>query len=686
MRKKKSRISVMVNKIEAENEQYITRHKHVLKGYIENEDKDIFDENEENIKFLKDTKGIFSKEDENDFEIDMEQLSIVSSNNNDYLIKLFNFLLPFNGDIKYIKENYNTTVLLAFRIYRFMFLMSIFTAIIFLALLFLHIIEVKNNIGKVCKYGFPCFLFYSSFQPSEALNMSVTYGVWLMFYFICTMIYYFLLSSENNHQELYFQNNKYYAGGSYLFFSWNFNNKNEKISYKNKEAIKDELENYTKSYIIQLDGKKEKSCSICFMTLTHIVYIAYLVISFFIIILFFYIREKMRSGNKIIPKLEAGDIIADIITYLLIGAFLYVVVWLAGFFPKFEGWPQEKQKHSSEGIKKIITTMVSIISLIFILSYFTLYSNENKKIIPFLDVENTSFYGCPGKFEDHRHDLKLANIINNYDIISWKSYSKCREEDVGITYFFIFLIYFIVLFLAEILKTIINCFCLCMEKPTYRPSINIIKFLSTNILFLIVIYYIPFLSILYPIIVFILYKFELFILKRRGSFSFKEMGISHRNNKYLILTSFIIFNLAVFCIIGYFYFAPLPHSYETDCYTPKEVVDESFNILLYNTANYCGPVRSRVKLSSILTNKMKDIKIIGWIVNLFQQLPFIIILISLVLIILIYRKYNPDKRYYEYIFKRHKELINTFYVLYEQISKRDILTSMLLKITQQKLK
>lgn len=685
MRKKKSRISIMVNKIEAENEQYITRHKHVLKGYIENEEKDIFDENEENIKFLKDAKGIFLKEDENDLEIDMEHLSFASTTNN-YLIKLFKFLLPFNGDIKFIKENYNTTVLLAFRIYRFIFLMSIFTVIIFLALLFLHIIKIKNNIGKTCKYGFPCFLFYSSFQQSEALNMSVTYGVWLMFYFICTMIYYFLLNSENNQQELYFQNNKNYGGCSYLFSSWNFNNKNEKISEKQKEAIKDELENYTKSYITLLDGKKEKKCSICFMTLTHIVYIAYLVISFFIIIFFFYIREKMRNGNKIIYKLEAGDIIADLITYLLIGAFLYIIVWFTGFFPNFEGWSQEKQKHSSEGIKKLITTIISMISLIFIMSYFTLYSNENKKIIPFLDVENTSFYGCPGKFEDHRHDLKLSNIINSFNPISKKSYSQCREEDVGITYFFIFLVYFIVLFLTEIIKSIINCFCLCMEKPTYRPSINMINFLSANILFLIVIYYIPFFVILYPIIVFTLYKFEIFILKRRGSFSFKEMGINHQNNKYLILISFIIFNLSVFCIIGYFYFAPIPHFYETVCYTPKEIVDESFNILLYNTENYCGPVRSKIKLSSILTNKMKDIIIISWIVNLFQQLPFIIILISFVFIILIYRKYHPDKRYYEYIFKRHKELINTFYILYEQISKRDILTSMLLKITQQKLK
>ena len=205
-------------------------------------------------------------------------------------------------------------------------------------------------------------------------------------------------------------------------------------------------------------------------------------------------------------------------------------------------------------------------------------------------------------------------------------------------------------------------------------------------LYLIVIYFIPFLAIFYPFIVFILYKFHFFILKKKNSYSFKEMGISKRNNNSLVLSSFIIYNLAVFCIIGFLYFAPIPHSYTAECYTPKEVTDESFNILIYNTENWCGPLKSKVKLSSILTKKMEDILFIRWIVGLFQQLPFIIVSIAVVLVILIYRKYYPDKSYYEYIVKKQKDLHNSFYVLYDQISKRDILTSMLLKITQQKMK
>ena len=678
----------MVNELEKENENYINRHKHVLEGFInnENENKEGIEGNEENIKFLQDSKGEYNIDEENDneIEIDMKKLSIIYKTKN-LLVKLFYCLMPFEKDIKFIKANYNTTVLLVFKIYRFLFLMSIFSAFIFLVLCVLHIIKGKNELGKVCKYGFPCFLFYSSYTQSESGNISIIYGVWLMFYFICNMIYYFLLSSEDNKQEIYYQNNNIYSGCSYLFSSWNFNNKNQKIIEKNKEAIKKELEIFAENSISQLDGKKENNCSFCCNFLAHILYIVFLGITFFIIIIFFFVREKMRNSNKIITKLEAKDIIADIITYLFIGLFLYLIVWLSGFFPKCEGWKQERLKYSSEAIKKLITSIISIVSLLFIITYFTLNAND-KKIIPFLDINHVSFFGCPGKFEDHRHDLKLKNIINNYDKISSKSYSQCREEDVGITIFFIFIIYYSFIFLSELLDSIFSCFCLCMEKPTFRPSIYIINYCTTNLLYLLVIYYIPFFAILYPIIVLIIYKFHFFILKRRGSFSFKETGINHRNNKSFILNVFVIFNIAAFTIIGYFYFYPFTHSYTVECYTPKEVTDESFNILLYNTKNWCGPLKSKIQLSSILTNKMKNTPIIGWIVNLFQQLPFIIILFSIILIILIYRKYNPDKRFYDYIANRQKEIVNSFYILYEQISKRDILTSMLLKITQQKLK
>lgn len=694
--RKKSKITKMVLKLEEENDQYINRNKHILKGYIkknENNNKkkakskeEKSNINEENIQFLQDkSTGEQEDNDDNNVEIDMEKFSLVYKTKN-ILIKFFNLLLPFEKDIKYIKANYNTTVLLSFRIYRFLFLMSIFTAIIFLVLCILHIVKNKESLDNVCKYGFPCFLLFSSFGQEEAVNISTTYGVWLMFYFICTMIYYFLLSSEKNEKEIYYQNNKkIYSIGSYLTSSWNFNCKDEQIADKNKEIVYDELRSYTKDYVANLDGEKEDKCNLCLVFLAHLAYIAFIIIVFFLIIIFYYLREKMRS-NEVITKLGTKDIIADIITYLLIGIFLYLIVWVTGLFPKCEGWTSDSQRLSSEGIKKLITTLVSIFSLLFIISYYTLNINDNKNILPFLNVEHMTFFGCPGKFEDHRHDIKYKKIKKTYDLISRKSYSQCREEDTGITILFIFAIYYIFIFIAELIKILLKCICSCMENTRFSPTIYFIKYYTVIILYSLVIYYIPYFALLFPVIMLAVYKFQFFILKRQGSYSFTEATINKRNNNKFVLNAFIIFNIVMFCIIGYLYFTPLPHFYTVNCYTPIEVAEDSYNILLYNTTNWCGPVESKVRLSSVLTNKMKETLFFGWFVGLFQQLPFIIILISVLLIVLIYRQYNPDIRYYEYIIKRQIELSNTFHVFYEQISKRDILTSMLLKMTQQKLK
>jgi hypothetical protein len=80
---------------------------------------------------------------------------------------------------------------------------------------------------------------------------------------------------------------------------------------------------------------------------------------------------------------------------------------------------------------------------------------------------------------------------------------------------------------------------------------------------------------------------------------------------------------------------------------------------------------------------MEDAPIFGWIVGIIEEMPFLIVVIALVFIVILYRKYNPDSRYYEYLLKRQKGLDNNFQMFYDQISKRDVLTSMLLKVTKQ---
>ena len=688
-KKEKAKINKMVAKIEEENEKFIDRYDHVLKGYIEKDNAETIDTDnsngkEEKIEFLQDKKAEEKKDGDADVEIDIEKFSTAYKTKN-YIIKLFNLLLPFKGDIRLIKSNYSTTVLLTFRIYRFLFLMSIFATVIFFVLCIMHLVKIKDKLNEDCKYGFKCFFFISSFIQAEDVSVSVTYGVWLIFYFICTMAYYFLLNSEENEQEIYYQNNKNYVASSYLVSSWNFNYKNEETSFKSKQAIYKELQIYTKNFITELDGRKGRRCNPWAMTLSHFLYVIYVAFSFFVIILFFWLRDTIRSSKAIVNKIGGKDILADIITYLFIGFSLYFLVWLCGLFPKYEGWQQERHKNKSEGVKKMIITFVYLLSMFFIMTYITLYGNDDKKLLSFLKVERTTFFGCPGKFVDMRRKISINSIDeDDFEKTSRKSYSQCREEDTGIALFFIFLIYYIFLYVGDLLKFVFT-FCYT-EKPSFRPTISSIKFFTAVLLYLLVIFYIPYFALLFPVVIVLLYKFQFFMLKKQGSYSFKETGIKQRNNNNFILRTFIIFNIAAFCIIGYLYFVPFPHFYHVECFSPKEGsgIEESY--LVYNKTNWCGPVKSFVRLSSVMTEQMEDTIGIGYIVGLIQQFPFVIILISVVLVILIYRKYNPDVRYYDYLVRRQQELSNTFHVFFEQISKRDILTSMLLKILQQKMK
>ena len=83
---------------------------------------------------------------------------------------------------------------------------------------------------------------------------------------------------------------------------------------------------------------------------------------------------------------------------------------------------------------------------------------------------------------------------------------------------------------------------------------------------------------------------------------------------------------------------------------------------------------------------MRDTFILGWITEIFEQIPFIIILLSIIAVIVVYRNYNVDKTYYNYILKREQEIMHTIYLFYDSFKKGDIITSMLLKITKEKIK
>ena len=673
----KQKVRKMIDKIEKVNEQIVNKNENELKGIIEPYRDYTQNNNEEDKLIFK------NKDNNNNIEINFEQFSMLSKTKN-IIIKLFNIIMPFKGDINYIKKKYNKTVLLTFKIYRFLFLISLFSLLIHLILCLSHIFTLKHNLTDLCKYGIPCFLFYSSFDEEEGTIMSITYCVWLLFFFSSTITFYFILNAEENEKDIYFKINNNHLSFSYLISSWNFNFKNEETSKRKKKIIKEELEINSRNQMEIIKGETESNCSLISFLIVNLIFLAYLILEFIVFILCFYLRQILRENQKVLDKLILKDIIADIVTYLCLGIFLNIFVWLSSIFPIFEGWKREKHKKLSETIKKLISFLVGLISLLYIISYVTLHGNDNTKMIPFFDEDHYSFFGCPGKFKILNNRYIINRILGNYKKIKRINYSECREEETGISLLFTFLIYLIFLFFGESFSLIKCC---CKDRPSFRPNFSVIKVYSTFIFYLIVIYYIPFLAILFPLIMLIVYKFQFFILKKYGSISFNENIVNKRNtNNNFILNSFLIFSIIAFCITGYFYFESFPGFYTANCYTPNRRLNDNINILIYNSNKFCGPTKYQKKLSSILTNKMKDTFVIGWLTDLFQQIPFIIILLSIIAVIVVYRNYNPDKRYYNYILKRQQEILHTFYFIYESFKKGDIITSMLLKITKEKMK
>ena len=672
---KREKIRKIIDKIEKDNEKLINRVGEQLNGIIE-ENKDFTSyENNENIK---DNAKM-----ENNIEINFEQFSIIAKTKN-FIIKFFNLIMPFKNDINYIKKKYNKTVLMTFKIYRFLFLMSLFAFIIYFILCFFHVIKQRDSLSDLCKYGIPCFLLYTSFTEEEGFLISLIYCIWLLFFFTSSITFYFILNSEENEKDIYFKINNNHLSFSYLISSWNFNFKTESASQKKKKIIKEELSINSKNQIKAIKGGSEWNCTLLPFILVNIIFIAYLFIEFIVIILCFFVRQLLRENNKVLKKLKFLDIIADIVTYVSVGVALNLFVWLSSIFPVFEAWKREKYKKLSETIKKLISFLVGLISLIFILSYVTLNVNDDSKLLPFFDENHYTLFGCPGNFKIVTNPYTLNRILGNFDKIERINYSQCREEDIGITLFFIFIIYIIFLFFGELFNLVD---CGCKNKPAFRPNFSVIRVYSVIIFYQIVIYYIPFLALLFPLLMLIIYKFQYSILNNNGSISFNENIVNKRNtNNNFILNSFLIFTILVFCITGYFYFESFPEFYTADCYTPKRINRYNYNILVYDYNKFCGPTKYQRRLSSILTNKMKDTFAIGWISDLLSQIPFIIELLCVIFVIIIYRNYNPDKRYYNYIMKRQQEIMETFHFLSENFKKGDIISSMLLKIAKEKIK
>ena len=617
----------------------------------------------------------------NKVEVDINQFSVYNKTKN-ILIKILGCIIPFGSHQNIIKIHHNSTIVLAFKVFRFSILLSIFAFIIFVWECIVHIFEKREDktIKDLCKFYIPCLFQYSSFGQNEKKIFSLTYGIWLIIFTIVSLGYYFILGSENYELETYFRNNKSFIPTAFLTTSWNFNYKKENICALNKKTLYHELQMYANNFLDEYNNNRKYS--IIFMLVTNAVYLAFLLVYFFMFLLIFLIRDMLRNKNKILSGINPMDALADIITYLLLAILFYLFNFLTDFFPKFEGWHHDAYKKISHSIKKMLTTIIGVFSLIFIFNYYTLHGNTLKESFKLFGTMNPSFFGCPGKYEDHRHTYHdYENILEqDYTKMKSTSYAKCREEDIGNNFFIIFLFYFLVNFIIEIFKNSFNC---CRtNKENFNPVESMITFFTTYILYCIAMFYIPFLGLIFPLITIALYKFQYYLLEKRGTYTFTDIGIIRKNGAKSILLIYLTFIIGLICIQSYLYLLSFPHYYKIDCYSPKSGVSGPSILLYEKERNWCGPFESYERASKYFSDLFEDIPGVRWVVFICKEMPFLMVVLAVSFIMMIYRRDGPDEEYFDYINKKQKDLERDFRKYYDQIEKREIINKLLIEMSK----
>ena len=618
---------------------------------------------------------------DNKVEVDINEFSVYNKTKN-ILIKILGIIIPFSSDQDIIKIHHNSTILLTFKIYRFTILLSIIAVITFIWECIIHLIKERQEgtLTNLCKYFIPCLFQYSSFAQDEKYLFSMSYGIWLILFTIFSLGFYFILGSENYELETYFRNNKSLIPTAFLTTSWNFNYKKENICALNKKAVLKELKMYSNNFLDEYDGKRK--FNIVYILITNALYILFLLVYFIMFFVVFVIRDLLRNKNIVISGMYPMDVTADIISYLLLDIIIYLFDFLTGIFPRFEGWNHDAYKKISYSIKKMLTSIIGIFSLMFVFNYYTLHGNYLQDSIQILGGISPTFFGCPGKYEDHRHTYHDYEYVlnDNYKKMQSHSYAKCREEDIGNVFFILFLLYLLINIGIEIFKNSFNC---CRtNKENFNPVKSMINFFTTYTLFLIAMFYIPYLCIIFPLIVIAIYKFQFYLLKKRGTYTFTDIGILRKNGGKTIILIYLTYLIGLVCIQCYLYLLSFPHFYKIDCYYPKNGI-QGFSIMLYEKErNWCGPFNSYERASKYFSDLIEDIPYIRWFVLIFKEMPFLMVVLAVSFIMMIYRKDGPGEEYFDYINKKQKDLERGFRKYYDQIEKREIINKLLIEVSQ----
>lgn len=111
--------------------------------------------------------------------------------------------------------------------------------------------------------------------------------------------------------------------------------------------------------------------------------------------------------------------------------------------------------------------------------------------------------------------------------------------------------------------------------------------------------------------------------------------------------------------------------------------NETENAMFLSDTLLCGPIQTNVKMSDIMTADISSTFLVSGIYQVLSEPTFIMILLSALISAFVYWRFNVGM-YRNYSIKRQNELINSLHLSIEHLVKRDVITSLLLKMSKKK--
>ena len=601
------------------------------------------------------------------------------------IIDFLYWLFPLYGNITYLKFNFNSTIYTLFESMRFLFLSSCCTCIIYIILIFNHLIKGKKYKGNdKCKYGIPCHWLYSSYDINEFNKYSVSYGIWIFIYFTFSFIYYCVMYSRNFQENIYRNNNRYETISAHLFNSWNFQVNTKERAAFDADDIYHDLKEAKNEILLKYVGKNKKyKCRHkCYFFWANFIAVIICVVFLLIVAFSFNIRNTLRTTNKYIKKNAMSDNIADMVFYLLVIGSFYLFPYLMALTVRLEPYKKREDAYLVKTLKKIIAVILGFV-VFYMMEVFATLTAPKKKTDDNKLKDLSTFFNCPGKYSNKTGELDTNSIKSNYDEIVGSEYAACREDAFAVNFFFLLITYVLMYYAIEGITFLSKKICnKCVKKKQieFDPIYTFVHIFIVFVLFSFTIIFMPVMALPFPFVMFGLFKYEFYKLKFFANCKFDETSIKNLSNAKKILNYFLAFTLLTLLGITYLYATKLLHYTMIKCYKSKGTDGET--IMFSDQVVMCGPTSYNSRISFGMSFKMRSAFFFGWIYRLAREAISIMILLSIIFIIFIYRKYTPTKDYYDFIIKKQKEILETFQLLYQQISKRDLITKNLLLVAK----